>query len=213
MDLLHALAELKAAALARIVEAARAGDSATIHALADTVGEIEADLKAAREIETRRARYARELNGVRVNGDRASVPDLRGPDPRMRFLEFADKAGSPLVEMGRTLYRTASGKTVAVPVANEARPGRWLLSVEDMRYGFVALVCQPVEGELHAFVLPWRVLEPVWKALSRNGRQVKLTVAKKADGWWLQVPGGDGLRIDPFLDGYAALGAEPVGAL
>ncbi len=139
-------------------------------------------------------------------------PDLAGPDPRLRFLEVAERAGSRLLPMTRTLYRTPGGKAVAVPFANEVRPGRWLLSVEDMRYDFVALLCQAAQGELQAFVLPWRALEPVWKGLSRNGRQVKLTVVKRPDGWWLQVPGTDGLRIDAYLGACAALGAEPPGA-
>lgn len=141
-----------------------------------------------------------------------SEPDLDGPDPRLRFLEAAERAGSRLFRMTRTLYRTPAGKAVAVPFANEVRPGRWLLSVEDMRYDFVALLCQAAQGDLHAFVLPWRALEPAWKGLSRNGRQVKLTVAKRPDGFWLQVPGTDGLRIDAHLGACAALGAEAAGA-
>lgn len=237
MELLDALAELKTIALERIAEAARTGDAAPIRALADTVEQIEADLKVAREIEARRVRYARELTnpGAATATPRPAAaampgpgavaratapaaggcdadPDLDGPDPRLRFLEVAERAGSRLLRMTRTLYRTPGGKAVAVPFANEVRPGRWLLSVEDMRYDFVALLCQAAQGDLHAFVLPWRALEPVWKGLSRNGRQVKLTVVKRPDGWWLQVPGTDGLRIDTYLGACAALGAEPPGA-
>jgi hypothetical protein len=134
-----------------------------------------------------------------------SAPGAAEPDPRTGFLRAAERAGGRLVEMTRTLYRTPDGRAVAVPFANEVRPGRWLLSVEDMRYDVLALLCQTAAGDLRALVVPWRALEPAWKGLSRNGRQVKLAVASRDGGWWLQVPGTEPLALTPFLDGYGAL--------
>jgi hypothetical protein len=236
MDLLEALAELKTLAMQRIAEAARKGDPRPLRGLADLAAAIDADLKLARELDARCVRYTRELTGARPDRESpgpagapaapapaaapaaAAAPSTAPagpavaaaePDPRAAFLQAAERAGSRLVEMTRTLYRTPDGKAVAVPFANEVRPGRWLLSVEDMRYDFLALLCQTAAGDLRALVVPWRALEPAWKGLSRNGRQVKLAVASRDGGWWLQVPGTEALSLTPFLDGYAALGARP----
>ncbi len=197
----HTLAELKSIALDRIAEAARKGEVTPLRALGELAASIDADLRAVREIEARRIRYARDLTGEPDAGE----PGPAEPDPRAPFLEAAAKAGHPLTPLSRTLYRTPAGKAVAVPFANEARPGRWLLSVEDMRYDLVALLCRPTEGDLRVFVVPRRALEPVWKGLSRNGRQVKLGVMRRPDGYWLSVPGTEPLSITPFLEGYGLL--------
>lgn len=215
MEILDALAELRTAALERIAAAARTGDLAAVKALAERVGQIDQDLRALREIDARRVQHARELTGTRLDWDPpvararpAPEPDLEEPldaDPRVEFLEAAREAGVPLTEVARTLYLTSGGKSVAVPFANEVRPGRWLLSVEDMRYDFVALLCRAADATLHTLVLPRAALDPVWRRLSRSGRHVKLTVARKPDGLWLQVPGQDGLRLDAYLGAMAVL--------
>lgn len=69
MELLQALAELKAIAMERIADAARRGDATSIRALAELAAQLDADLKAAREIEARRVRYTRELTGDRPDWD------------------------------------------------------------------------------------------------------------------------------------------------
>lgn len=149
---------------------------------------------------------AARLEAAPVAPERLEAEPLEGEDPRTAFLAAAAQAGQPLDPMSRTLYVTRAGKSVAVPFANESRPGRWLLSVEDMRYDLVALLCQPAEGDLRVFVLPRRALDPVWKGLSRSGRHVKLGVANGPEGFRLQVPGGEPVPLAEFADAYPLLG-------
>jgi len=96
---------------------------------------------------------------------------------------------------------------MGVPAARELPPrlNKWFLGLPDEHIDVAALLCLSADGQLFDFILPPDVVKNTWDKLSRSAEQVKINVKRERNSFYLIVPGGGNLLLDPFGSKYDAL--------
>jgi len=109
------------------------------------------------------------------------------------------------------VYRTATGKRVAVPTAREQAhaPGEWVFLTRDKTYEILVLLCwRRAPNELIDFVIPQNVLQPIWKKFETDNQKKRNRIVRvfKVNGDFLmRVPGGEPVRINDLQAQYSPL--------
>ena len=114
-----------------------------------------------------------------------------------------------LKEFEHRMYRTPAGKRVAVTTGREREPGdQWKLSPPRKKVDVLVLLCWEKDTyRVIDFVLPQRVLQPIWAVFSsidQEDRRV-FRVIRKDDGFFLSIPGGSPKNINDLMKNYEPL--------
>ncbi|MBI2855742.1 MAG: hypothetical protein HYX93_02720 [Chloroflexi bacterium] len=110
--------------------------------------------------------------------------------------------------------KTPDGTWVAFPFATERRPNHWFLglaeeeALERSRSGqmAVALLCQSASGtRLLDFVLPPRMVQDVVGRFSRSRGQIKFSLKKVGNQYYLVLPGNGSLDVSSYMGKWPSL--------
>ena len=132
-----------------------------------------------------------------------------GAQIRADWVRALAKKGIQLAGHGKR-YDTREGISVSVAFANELdQPqlkDRWFLGLKDEPTDVAVLLCRGAKNQrVYDLVLPVPELGPAWKALSRNGGQIKFHVRREAGGFVLGVPLGGSIPVTRYLGNYRPL--------
>ena len=229
MELSVRLTNLKKKVMKKIADAALAHDTRLISKHSHLATLIEEDEKALEAMEERVNGYEKDLNDLSSSTEEveidwsAEVAKARaeahrdssrmrkskgrqmGHEARMLFVSAGRKLGYSLIPLGGNLYTTPKEKKVVIAFANEHKPNRWFLGVQDDNYDAVVLLCQQSTGRMLEFILPREALGKFWTSLSRSGGQVKFNITRSGENSWLLVPGRAQESLNRHLGAYTAL--------
>lgn len=212
------LTNLKKLVMKKIGEAATTQNARLISAYSAIANRIEEDERTLAALEKRPLEYEEQLKRMDQASLESPQSELITPtdleqvngkqlarDARRRFVKSGPARGYRLEQLSRTTYKTDDGRRVACAFANENKPDRWWLGVEDAKHAVVVLQCRRRDGEILDFVIPSEVSVTFWSALSRNGGQVKFNVVREGESYYLLVPGSDRFSINRFRAFYGPL--------
>lgn len=215
MELKGKLERLKTRAMKKIAEAAEAHNTRLVSAYSSIANRIEQDERILFALDDRIDSYEKELSEpstIPVMSDEGPTPDdfrstgrHTGQVKRTAFLDAGKTRGYQLTPIGSSIYKTTRGLRVALAFANEQRPNRWFLGVQDGLYDVVVLLCQRDSTDTAEIILPREFLSRYWSTLSRSKGQVKFNVSKSGESWWLLVPGHENQSANSFVGAYSPL--------
>ena len=218
MDLHTQLTTLKKRFLKKISDAALEGNTARVSDLSAIVTRIEDDERQIAEVSERAEIYEKQINSpapsllsestlehVRFSESRKGLGRRTGREAREQFIKSLGELGYRVTPKERGLYQTPAKKSVVIPFANEQKPSRWFLGIQDAKYDVVILLCKKDDGKLCAFVLPRDFLDKFWDSLSRSHGQVKFNVLEDGGNYHLLVPGRPYESVSRFLDAYGPI--------
>jgi len=129
-----------------------------------------------------------------------------GEQIRSEFLRKLEAEGIHLqLIRGKTIFRTRSGKRVGLAVATERQPNRWFLGLPAGGFDHAVLLCQRKNGEVIDIPLPERFFDKYGRKMSQSKGQVKFNVVNTGSGFFVQVPGTDGVNEKSFTSDYSFL--------
>lgn len=215
MELKEKLERLKTKAMNKIANAAGAHDTRLVSAYSAIANRIEQDERILFTLDDRIDSYEKELSEpppIPAMGDEGPAPEYFratgrhiGQAKRTAFLDAGKTRGYQLTPIGPSVYKTPKGLKVALAFANEQRPNRWFLGVQDGSYDVVVLLCQRDSTDTAEIILPREFLSRYWATLSRSKGQVKFNVSRSGDSWWLLVPGHENQSANAFVGAYSPL--------
>lgn len=219
MDALKEIGQLKKFALSKIEGAAKCAETSKIPELSRLLEAIEKEERQASDQKERIQEYEKALKGSASLSKLLEPVDLEearsesvltkvsGAETRANFIEQCLAAGSPLTSVRGALFRTVSGKSVAVLFSNQHFPHKWWFGWSRDLTDVTVFLCPTDEGKVVPFIVPKSEIYPFWNRLSKDmGGNKKFIVVRNDDRWKIKVPAGGGeVVLDPYESKYSEL--------
>ena len=202
------LTDLKKLVMKKIGEAATTQNARLISAYSAIANRIEEDERTLAALEKRPLEYEEQLKRMDQTDLESPQSELIAPTDleqingkqlarvaRMKFVEASRTHGYPLEPLsGSRIWRAPNeGRVAFASFANERKPDRWWLGVQDAKdlYEAIVLQCCRRNGELLNFVIPKEALVTFWHSLSRNksGKEAEFNMRRDGESYYLLVQG------------------------
>jgi len=128
-----------------------------------------------------------------------------GRSIRMDFLKKVSLDGIHLEHIRSSIYETESGRKVGIAVATERKPDRWFLGLPVESFDHAVLLCKPENRSTIEICLPKPFFDEYREKMSQSGGQMKFNIARRGNGYFVLVPGTDGVNVSKFVGNYAHL--------
>ena len=214
MDLKMRITNFKNAALKKIEEAARKGDTTTVISGTKVIEEAERLMRMWQAISDdlnkleRNSSSNSEQNPNKAHTEEISIPVLRKElSPRLKgkilkknFVQYLEDKGIHLTPKSGSTYKTERGGIVGIAYASEKRPGRWFLGLPVMSYDSIVFLCEKDRGDILRFVVPKDIINKNKERFSQANGDFKFNIVTNSDIYQLQIPSSDGIKINPYID-------------
>lgn len=214
MDLKMRITNFKNAALKKIEEAARKGDTTTVISGTKVIEEAERLMRMWQAISDdlnkleRNSSSNSEQNPNQAHTEEISIPVLRKElSPRLKgkilkknFVQYLEDKGIHLTPKSGSTYKTERGGIVGIAYASEKRPGRWFLGLPVMSYDSIVFLCEKDRGDILRFVVPKDIINKNKEQFSQANGNFKFNIVTNSDIYQLQIPSSDGIKINPYID-------------
>lgn len=131
-----------------------------------------------------------------------------GREARKHLCDELKKRG---LNIGSSTRTTTQKGVVLTAFANEQRTDRWFLGVKEgtrlshCPFHAVICLCKTSMGETIRFVLLDSFLQKYWSTMSRSHGDVKLTIVRDDDEFYLLVPPGNRINLNSYRDNFDSL--------
>jgi hypothetical protein len=121
---------------------------------------------------------------------------------RVRCDWVGSTLGKSVVQLKGTLYQNGRKETIGIAYAKEQtnRKNRWFLGLLENKFQSAVLLCESVEGTIHAFCLSREFISKYRHALSVSHGQVKFNVTKQGESWFLSLLGSEEIAITDTMN-------------
>lgn len=129
----------------------------------------------------------------------------RGKNIREEFIKKIEKDGIMLQELSATIFKNSSGKRIGIAVATERIADRWFLGLSKGAFDHAVLLCQREEADVIEICLPDSFFKQYENHLSMSGGQIKFNVVRRGTGYYLRIPGTDGVKMSDYMNDCSVL--------
>jgi len=147
-----------------------------------------------------------QRNMDRLESSESESDKARGA--RIRANWVSAHFGTTLTKTKGALYRNSHGETVGIAYAQEKayRKARWFAGLPTGKFDCVAILCEPIQGELFAICLPTTFIRQHLPQFSKsNIGQVKFNVLKRGDNFFLDIPNVGNVDVTKHRNNFSLL--------